>query len=259
MKKLFCRIFRSYAIASLLIVLSAGNYTAVAQIISLAGDWQVQLGSQQAKAQAVKLPGTLDDAKIGVPVSDNRPGLDISTMAHLARRTNFVGKAYYTKTVSIPVEWKEKRITLSLGRVIWRSQVLIDGMPLAEKGESLVSAHVFDLSGKLVPGKKHKVTLVIDNSNIYPGINIYEKKYPNPDTHEMVHGYTNHTQIKWNGVLGHVVLTAKPKTCIKSVSVDPDVAEKKLKVNYRLSQSATGSVRIENYVRDLVTKKKWGT
>ena len=227
-----------------------------AQTVNLYGQWQVRLGNEQQSPHIVRLPGTLDDAGIGNPLTDT-PRLTIASLAHLARKTNYVGKAYYTRQVTIPSDWKGKHIILSLGRVLWRSQVRIDSQWIDENGESLVTEHQFDLSGKLIPGKKHTITILVDNSNIYPGINIYERKYPNPDSYEMTHAYTNHTQVKWNGILGHIMLQARSPLYIKQTVVQPLVNEKKLKVRYTLQGGVNPTGRITSFVTDPAGNHRW--
>lgn len=47
-------------------------------------------------------------------------------------------------------------------------------------------------------------------------------RYPNPVNQDMAHAYTNHTQIKWNGVIGDNKLMAKPEESIENIQVYPD-------------------------------------
>src|SRR5688572_8402052 len=115
-------------------------YTLRSQELSLKGAWQVSLDAPGGPAHAIQLPGTLDDAGIGTPLQV-APSLDIAALAHLTRKVEFIGKAYYTRTFTVPAGWQSKRITLTLGRVLWRSSVWVDGKALPESRESLVTAH----------------------------------------------------------------------------------------------------------------------
>jgi Glycosyl hydrolases family 2, sugar binding domain/Glycosyl hydrolases family 2 len=229
-----------------------------AQELSLNGKWQVSLQTEDSKKYAVKLPGTLDDAGIGDKVIPGN-GINFSTMAHLTRKVQYVGKAFYTNTFTVPVGWKEKEIILKLGRVIWKSSVTIDGKTIEKSGESLTTAHEFDVTNYIVAGKKQSITICIDNSNIFPGINVYATQYPSKESSEITHSYTNHTQIKWNGVLGEITLIAKPKLFAMQVSIESDVQNKNINISYQLNNSDVKRVQVlvQSYVLDAQTGKKW--
>lgn len=226
------------------------------QTIDLGGKWQVRLASGKDKVMPAVLPGTLDDAGIGIAFTDT-PKLTIASLGHLTRKTSYIGKAWYARSIAVPAGWKNKQIVLTLGRVIWRTEVSIDNIPVTGTGESLVTAHSFDLSGKLIPGKTHTITIMVDNSNLYPGINIYAKKYADPESYEMVHAYTNHTQVKWNGILGHVSLTARPLISIQDVKVQTFLADKLVKVRYHLNGKLPSKGGIKSYIINPATKQRW--
>lgn len=229
---------------------------ATAQQLSLKGTWNVKLDSEPDKTYAIKLPGTLDDAGIGEKLNATT-GINIASMAHLSRKVQYTGKAYYTKSFTTPLSFKQKQIKLTLGRVLWKSSVTIDGKPLSETGESLIAAHEFDITNYIVAGKKQTITICIDNSNIYPGINIYASQYPSKESAEMTHAYTNHTQIKWNGILGDIVLTAKPKISVEKVEVYTDIQAKNFAIIYQLNNTSSKKIVVQSHVRDLQTGKNW--
>ncbi|WP_276481462.1 hypothetical protein [Paraflavitalea pollutisoli] len=238
----------------LCLCLHAGS--ANAQTLDLQGQWTVKLEGERQLPQKIQLPGTLDDAGIGEPLNGT-PRLNIASLAHLSRKTSFVGKAYYTREVSIPAGWQGKLILLQLERVLWRSRVNIDGVWVDETGESLVAGHRFDLTGKLLPGRKHTLTILIDNGNQYPGINVYERKYPDPRSYEMAHAYTNHTQVKWNGILGPITLQAKAPVYLEDVFTEPLVNERRLKIRYTLNGTNHPVGRITSYVTDAKGRHRW--
>jgi hypothetical protein len=240
-----------FGLMSLIVISSC--CVAHGQQLSLNGVWQVTLDSNNKK-YAVSLPGTLDDAGIGNPVKIN-PELNIATLAHLSRKVQFTGKAYYTKTFTTPRSFSSKKIELELGRVIWKSGVWIDGKQLPATQESLVTPHSFDVTDHIIPGKKQSITICIDNSNSYPGINVYGKNYP-AGSGEMAHSYTNHTQIKWNGVLGYINLVAKPTVAISDVRVFPDLQNKQLRIAASISNKGNKELKFTSYVID-ATGKRW--
>lgn len=234
----------------------SGYYNGAAQQLLLNGPWKVRLDSFDKKEYPVKLPGTLDDAGIGYPNKID-PALNMATLAHLARKVQYVGKAFYSRTFTAPVNWQSKQIKLVLQRVLWTSCVWIDEKQVNGTGESLAGSHEFDITDYITPGKQQSITICIDNSNIYPGINIYANQYPSKESREMAHSYTNHTQIKWNGILGNISLVAKPKLSIDHASVFPDLENKKLEIHYRLSNAGNKAVTLHSFVVDPLTGKKW--
>lgn len=207
---------------------------------SLAGQWQVKLdsldigfqenwASQNFKGLTIELPGTLDDAGLGTP-NTLEPALNNYVLSNLTRKHQYIGKAWFQKEINIPKSWKKKKIRLTLERVIWESKVFVDGI-LIGNSESLVGAHEYDLTPHLSPGK-HLLTIVIDNSNKYPFINVAGSKYPDPVNQDMAHGYTNHTQIKWNGIIGNIILEASEPNTPKNLQIFPDIDNKSLKISF---------------------------
>lgn len=244
MKKMLCIVVGSLILGS-----------AYAQELSLNGQWTVRLDSTQG-SKTIRLPGTLDDAGIGTPNSV-QPGLDMNTMVYLARKVEYIGKAFYSKDFTVPAAWRSKRITLTLGRVLWKSTIWIDGKQLDASEESLSTSHVYDLTNYVSPGKKQELTICIDNSNIHKGINVYGRQYPVEGSKELAHAYTNHTQIKWNGILGEITLAAKPVVAIQHVNIEPDLSGKTVKVQYEMDNGGKQSYTLQSYVVDLKTGKRW--
>lgn len=218
------------------------------EIISLEGTWYYALDSLNTGLQenwqnrdfnkTLELPGTLDEASVGVP-GPLMDGDREYVFSHLARKHYYVGPAWYQKEVEIPEDWSNKQITLTLERVLWESRVWIGGREIGTR-ESLVAPHRYDLTEALSPGK-HIITLRIDNSNKYPGINVRGSSYELESSKELAHAYTNHTQIKWNGVIGDLQLEAKEFLNIKDIQVYPDAAERAIRVGVDI-ENQTGEV-----------------
>lgn len=197
-------------------------------VMDISGVWTVKLDSldrgnsekwyaSSLDGQAITLPSTLDEAGIGNP-STLKPALNNYVLAHLTRKNSYTGKAWYQRKITIPGNWQDKKVEMKLERVLWQSQVWVNDQRVDEVQESLITPHYYDLSTWLTPGE-HTLTILVDNANFYPGLNVDGRKYPDPEDADLMHGYSNHTQIKWNGILGEISLTAKPSTSVEEVQV----------------------------------------
>lgn len=200
--------------------------------LSLAGKWEFAIDSMDAGVaekwftrsfgDKIQLPGTMDAAGYGAP-HGLEPSVGKPQILHLTRKKSYVGVAWYNRDVSIPSDWKDKRIELKLERVIWQTSVWVDGKPVFGKQESLISPHRFDLTDYLVPGK-HRLSIRVDNRKQY-----------DISVNDMGHAYTNETQIMWNGILGEISLRAKDDISIEDLQVYPDVENKRVRVKGWLS------------------------
>lgn len=214
--------------------------------INLAGKWKLCLDSVNNPEKSdlsmlkydhiIALPSTLDEAGMGVPVVVE-PKLERKVMLHLQRKVSYIGPAYYQKDISIPRSWKGKNISLKLERVLWESTVWIDGKK-AGNNVSICTPHYYDLSKSLTPGK-HRITICIDNSRKFTLNNA-----------DMAHAYTEETQIKWNGMLGEISLTAVNPSHITEVAVYPQFAGKYVSGKVKTAATGNGSYSLKIQVFD---------
>ena len=122
--------------------------------IDLSGEWEVALDSMdkgisgkwymESFPDKIALPGTLCDAGYGTPCT-LEPTMDKEIFLNLKRKFDYLGPAWYKKECFIPAEWNEKDVFLTLERVIWNSQVWINGTKVEGFNESLTKigrAHV---------------------------------------------------------------------------------------------------------------------
>jgi len=196
--------------------------------IDLAGKWTVRLDSADVGIQenwpgrcyetAIMLPGTTDMAKLGTKTM-LKPALEKPQLLHLTRAYSYVGPAWYAREVEIPAEWKEKDCFLHLERVLWDTQVWVDGIKVDGHEESLVSPHCYNLTSYLQSGEKHLLTVRVDN----------RKRY-DISVNDLAHAYTNATQVMWNGILGDMYIEAVDKVRVDDVQIYPDVASRSAKV-----------------------------
>ena len=61
----------------------------------------------------IKLPGTMDEAKLGI-ANPKKPSLD-----DLWRPNVYEGAAWYQRQIEIPEAWRGRRVTLFLERCRW--------------------------------------------------------------------------------------------------------------------------------------------
>lgn len=189
------------------------------QPISLAGEWTVKLDAdsigiqkkyyEQTFNDIITLPGTLDEAGYGTKTSKSNYGV-------LSRRYQYIGPAWYNRDIVIPSNWSNCDVVLYLDRVLWQSQVWVDGK-MKDTEEGLGTPHYHNL-GKLSQGK-HRLSVRVNNDMIY---NIGDKG----------HSYGEYTQIIWNGILGQIELIPQGQLTIENVRTFPDTEKNALTVTF---------------------------
>lgn len=211
-------------IAILLVSFALKAQTAV---IDLSGKWTVVLDSSlntfTNKTEVVnfkgfiELPGTTDDAKIGLP-NTLKPALEKPQVLRLTRKNSFIGKAVYTRSIVLPKGAKKSSVLIKLERVLWHSELKINGIKVPGYQESLSAPHSFDVS-KYVRDGENQLELSVDN----------RKKY-DISVRDMAHAYTNETQIIWNGVIGAMQCIISDKVFIENVQVYPNISSKSIRI-----------------------------
>lgn len=201
--------------------------------IDISGEWQVSLDSLRT-FQTMQLPGTTDQAGLGVP-NQLEPAITGEQIQRLTRRNSFIGAAFYKRSIEIPASMAGKPLEIRLERVLWQSSVWIDGVKLEGEEESLTTAHYYRIPEGLAPGA-HEIMIRVDN----------RKRY-DISWRDLAHAYTNDTQIIWNGVLGEMSITALEDLHVAQVDVYPDAAARTAKVVARIVNN--GSDASEAQVR----------
>ncbi|OIN58268.1 beta-glucuronidase [Arsenicibacter rosenii] len=258
--------FETQYIASLLVMwlVVSGNAAWASSAIDLKGQWRFRTDAADKGVAdrwfAGKLPETI---KLPGSMAENGKGSDITLqtkwtgsiydsswyfnprMAKYRQPGNlkfpfwltpvkeYVGAAWYQKDVTIPANWANQHIELFLERPHTETRVWIDDAEIGMQN-SLVAPHVFDLTGKLPPGK-HTLTIRIDNR--IKDINVGK------DSHSL----TDHTQGNWNGIVGRMELQAMPPVRVDDVQVYPDLMQKLARVKVTinsLTPNAAGTLRI---------------
>lgn len=196
-------------------VLMSCSGTAGSDTLDLSGKWEVSLDSLKTFSE-ISLPGTTDLAGLGTPET-LEPAMKPAQLAHLARKNSFIGEAFYRRKFIVLSEMAGKPLALTMERIIWQSRVWIDGKLLPSAEESLTTPHVHSIPP--LPEGEHEIMVRIDN----------RKRY-NLTNREMAHSYTEETQIKWNGILGRIELSAVPAVKIDDIRVYPDIEDRSIRV-----------------------------
>ena len=146
---------------------------------------------------------------------------------------HYVGVAWYQKKVTIPSDWKGKRILLFLERPHIETTVWVNTKEIGMQN-SLCVPHVYDLTSAVTPGKPCRITIRVDNR--IKEINV------GPDSHSI----TDQTQGNWNGIVGKIELQTTPKVYFDDIQVYPDLSHGKalVRMNVKSSSSAKGEITL---------------
>jgi hypothetical protein len=202
-----------------------GSFVSLHDTTYLNGSWKFALDTakvgikekwySRTLTDSVRLPGTLDENKKGIP-NTNR----VETM-RLSRELMYAGMAWYQKTVIIPETWKDHYIRLMMERTK-PTQVWVDNN-LIGSSTDILTAQYYNLTNHLSPGK-HVLTILINND---------DRSVPEGVTGS--HAWTEHTQSNWNGIIGKFCLEAYNPVHIETVQVYPDIVLKKITVRVKIS------------------------
>ena len=209
--------------------------------IDLSGQWELCLDSMDVKQldqlnfdQSVQLPGTLDEAGIGKPL-ELQPELKREVMLHLYRKHEYVGKAWYKRTITVPELQAGEKSILKMERVMWKSEVYVDGK-LAGEANSLCVPHEYDLTEYLTPGE-HEILICIDNSRQF-----------DLNNKDMAHAYTDETQIKWNGILGDFAVHFYQGEPLTDIRVFASLSDQSVSV--KVGGSIAAGMKLQLAVKD---------
>ena len=222
----------------LYVLLSIGLNTlcySQAQTMDLSGTWQFSLDAlnvgehqqwfKNKLPSQVILPGTTDESDYGevhipgTPLYNQKPEI-----WGLAREHNYIGKAWYSKKVNIPEEWKNKKIKLFLERCMWQTKVWVNGNYVGEN-HSLCSPHQLNIDNFLKLGE-NVISISIDNS-------------PYVHLGSWSHGYSPGIQSIWNGAVGKIELIAKDQIHLKNVQIYPSYKNQTLGVKVEVVSENT--------------------
>ena len=264
-----------YLYALLLILFSTSGCTDHKTYeINLAGEWRFQMDSLDVGIKEKWFERSLNDTiKLPGSMVENGKGSDITVHTHwvggvnnkswftedkykkyrqpgnvkipfwLQPKKKYYGAAWYQKEVSIPSDWNNNNIVLSLERCHWETKVWIDSS-YAGMQNSFGTPHEYNLTKLLSPGR-HTISILVDNriKDINPGINS--------------HSISDHTQSNWNGIVGEIFLVAQPVITITEVRLFPNIANRTVKtiitINNPTDSPKTGTLNLSAFCK---TKKE---
>lgn len=228
--------------------------TANAQVIDLSGNWKVKLDSldcgisekwfsnnESFGGQFIKLPGTLDDAAIG-----NKNPIDTvlskEVMQGLHRMVSYIGAAWYMRSFDINEGGSNTEFKLLLERVLWRSDVWIDGQKMGQYQNSMVAPHCYKIPN--LKSGKHFIVVRIDNRKQHD-ISVGDRN--------MAHSYTDGTQIIWNGIIGKIQLIGQPQVFISDLQLYPEISKKTIGVKIKINNE--GKTEISRSIKLVIREK----
>ncbi len=218
-------------------------------VIDIKGTWRFALDSDDAGIeeqwykrtlqQKIQLPGTLQEQGFGDEISTEtrwmsrlhdrfwylraeykkyaQPG-NIKIPFWLQPERHYVGIAWYQRDITIPQQWRRRRIVLNLERPHWSTTVWLSDKKIGFN-DSLSAPHIYEL-GILEPGK-YTLTIRVENTMLQ-------------DIREDAHSITDSTQTNWNGLVGDLNLTATTPVWIDDVRVFTDIQSKSVKLKVKL-------------------------
>lgn len=236
----------------------------IAAKINLSGNWQFRIDSidrgeqeqwyNKTFTEMVVLPGSMTTNNKGNEISVytkwtgsivdsswffkpqyerfRQPG-NIKVPFWLQPVKYYSGAAWYQKKITIPANWKEKDVVLNIERSHWETTVWIDGKKIGSQN-SLSTKQLFCLGG--LKAGEHQLSIRVDNR--VKQLNVGQNS----------HSISDHTQTNWNGMIGEIALTARPKLYIDEVALYPDIKNKtvtaKILIRNNSGKSSNASLQL---------------
>jgi len=189
----------------------------------------------QPEGYAPKVPG-----EIQVPgIWDNQGyGTTTDKVKH-----NFVGKAWYKRTVAIPQNWDGHSIYLTLTGISRYAKVWVNGQCVGKEAIGCIGKHEWDVSPFLQPGQDACITIRVDSRQRW-----------DIDPLLGAASLNDYLEIKWGGIWGHVFLEARPKTRLDSFYLRSDIASSTCRVETtvlnELKEKSCDSLKLEIFDKD---------
>ena len=232
-------------------LMTAAHVTAQ-QIISLAGMWDFAIGDSARYTDFVMLPGSMltngkgDDVDVHTQWTGSlydssyyfnpymepyRQKGQMKFPFFLTPEKHYVGKAWYRRTVYVPRDWTDQRITLFLERPHIETTVFVNGHAVGHQ-MSLSVPHRYDVTKYIKKGARNEIAICV-----YNGI---ENVCVGQDSHSV----TDQTQGNWNGIAGRLELQAQwKKLNLKGIRVKVDSVKVTLPDTYKKGRKVSGGTK----------------
>ncbi len=194
--------------------------------MNLAGEWRAYLDyegtasengifEKPLKGVLIKFPGTTNENKLGEKLKIDYQ-MNKENVRSLRQEYKYIGKVFYERYINIPKEWGKSEIFVFFERIMIKSTMWIDGVFVGDF-DSISTPHKYDITNYVQAGKTHRLTIMIDHSEIYI-------------LGDVARGLSDDTQTIWNGIIGKMELISVPKIYIKDVQVFPDIENKTVRI-----------------------------
>ena len=212
------------------------------QVIPLEGNWGFSLDLerkglvekwyQKDLPLEVILPGITDEFGFGDDVTHG-------TLKNLSRKYEFMGHAWYKKTVKVDEALSEKTCFLFLERCLWETHLWVDDIYIGTQN-SLATPHIYNLTGNMKTGN-HTLTLMVDNSNQHneqideDSVRLDHRDLTfEANKNNKLNCGGHHTSFLmdtyWNGIIGKLQLHFKDTVFLEGIDVFTDLNTNKIKI-----------------------------
>lgn len=184
------------------------------KILDLCGTWRCRTDEAACftapdgrwEGSPFVLPGPACENGIGTPLHYTGE-TDPDTLRAPRQRYAYLAPLWLQREVDIPADFAGQAVTLFLERVNMASRLWVDDLEIGRQIVELSAPHIYDLTGKLTPGR-HTLTLRLDNRDLL-------------SLGDMASGYSPDTQDYWIGVVGRIELQICPPCHVADVQVYP--------------------------------------
>ncbi len=161
-------------------------------------------------------------------------------------RHHYAGVAWYRRTFKVPVEWKDRRVTLRIGGALRDVELFVNGTPSGTHS-GMSAPFEFDISSSIEPGVENVFALRVAIPKGSP-----ETAAPHAQTGAEPTGMLNYLG-NWGGIYAHVTLIAAGGMHIDEVVVAPDVSH--MIARFRVAIAASGATPHKATLRITVPHK----
>ena len=220
-----------------------GSDKTPANTIRLDGHWQFNTGDQMDadSRETILLPGSMPQRLKGnIPdehtvwtgsvydssffynpsMAKYRTKDNFKPPFFLAPDRHYVGPAWYSREVSIPKEWKGRRVVLRMERPHIHTDLWVNGK-FAGRDSSLCVAHEYDIT-RLVHSGSNTLSIKVDNRTDRVAVG------------DNSHSVSDQTQGNWNGIVGRIELVSTAAIWADDIRVYPDIHKRSARVEVEL-------------------------